>query len=295
MKKKIIKVTMLILSLAFAFVICGSTEAKIRMSKKNLRITVPQKCTLKLKGAKEKVTWKSSKPSVARVNQSGKVTALRKGKATITAKAGKRKFKCVVVVKDKKDGTKAVPDKRIEMPYKQTPAPTEPAKTDEPITVPDNPAPDPEFPTVTPGKPTPTPELSTKRPVEPTAVPDKPTPTPDNDEWCYPAVQLYDAYLDCFVSDISTEFIEISDADGKVIYKYNQSCQDTAFDDIQVVYDGKVVKLGLEYSRHLEGDNVLFSDIRIGDAVDVVYGYFLGTSTGERIFFECLGVNIHKR
>ena len=208
------------------------------------------------------------------MNQNGKVTALRTGKATITAKAGKKKFKCDVVVKESQEKLKIAPDK-------PTPVPSEPAKTDGPTAVPDN--------------PTSTPELSTKRPGEPTAVPDKPTPTPDNNEWCYPTVQLYDAYMDCFVTDIGTDFIEISDADGSIIYKYNQSCQDTAFDDIQVVYDGKVIKCGSEYSRDLEGNNALFSDIRIGDTVDVVYGYYLETSTGRRIFFECIGVNIHKR
>lgn len=274
MTRKKYAAALLIISIAFAFVICGSTEAKIRMSKKNLRITVPQKCTLRLNGARGKVTWKSSNPSVAKVNKNGKVTALRKGKATITAKAGKKKFKCIVVVKESKVKLKVAQDK-------PTPVPSEPAKTDGPTAVPDN--------------QTPMPELSTKRPGEPTAEPDNPMPTPGDSELCYPTVQLYDAYIDCFVSDIGTDFIEISDADGNMIYKYNQSCQDTAFDDIQVVYDGKVVKCGSEYSRDLEGNNALYSDIRIGDTVDVVYGYYLETSTGRRNFFECIGVNIHKR
>ena len=49
MTRKKYTTAMLIISIAFAFAICGSTEAKIRMSKRNLRITVPQKCTLRLK------------------------------------------------------------------------------------------------------------------------------------------------------------------------------------------------------------------------------------------------------
>lgn len=47
------------------------------------------------------VTWKSSKPKVAKVNSSGVVTAKKKGKATITVttKDGKFKASCVITVK----------------------------------------------------------------------------------------------------------------------------------------------------------------------------------------------------
>jgi len=52
---------------------------------------------LKLSGAK-KVTWKSSKKSVATVSRKGKVTAKKKGSAVITAKANGKSYKCNVTI-----------------------------------------------------------------------------------------------------------------------------------------------------------------------------------------------------
>lgn len=47
----------------------------------------------------DKITWKSSKKSVLTVDANGKITAKKKGKATITIKAGKKKATCKVTVK----------------------------------------------------------------------------------------------------------------------------------------------------------------------------------------------------
>lgn len=47
---------------------------------------------------KTKATWKSSNPKVATVSSKGKVTAKKKGNATITAKVGKTTYKCKVTV-----------------------------------------------------------------------------------------------------------------------------------------------------------------------------------------------------
>lgn len=55
--------------------------------------------TIKLKAkTKKKVKWKSSNKKIAKVTSKGKVTGLRKGKCTITAKAGKYKGKCKIKV-----------------------------------------------------------------------------------------------------------------------------------------------------------------------------------------------------
>ena len=48
-----------------------------------------------------KVTWKSSKPSVARVSSAGKVTGLKKGKSVITAKTNGKKAVCRIYVNGK--------------------------------------------------------------------------------------------------------------------------------------------------------------------------------------------------
>lgn len=50
---------------------------------------------------KKKVKWSSSNRMVAVVSKKGKVTGKKAGKATITAKIGKKKYKCKVVVKKK--------------------------------------------------------------------------------------------------------------------------------------------------------------------------------------------------
>ncbi|MDD5948638.1 MAG: Ig-like domain-containing protein, partial [Lachnospiraceae bacterium] len=61
-----------------------------------------------MKNTKKKVTWKSSNKKVAKVSKKGKVTALKKGTAKITAKVSGKKFTCNVnVVKKKKSTTQA--------------------------------------------------------------------------------------------------------------------------------------------------------------------------------------------
>ena len=72
---------------------------------------VAKKVTLKRRGklnlsavvapvtSKQKVTFSSSKKSVATVNSKGVVTAKKKGKATITVKSGKKTVKIKITVK----------------------------------------------------------------------------------------------------------------------------------------------------------------------------------------------------
>ena len=54
------------------------------------------------------VTWASDNPSVATIDQNGKITAVKDGTATITAKAGGKSVTCPVIVKpDPEAPTKA--------------------------------------------------------------------------------------------------------------------------------------------------------------------------------------------
>ena len=66
---------------------------------KSVTLTVGQKKKLSVKKKWKKVRWKSSKPGVVSVSAKGKITAKKPGKATITARSGKKKQKYRVTVK----------------------------------------------------------------------------------------------------------------------------------------------------------------------------------------------------
>lgn len=95
---------------AAALVLTGVTvpdsagaKAKIKLNKKKVTIKVGGKVTLKLKNAKKKVTWKSSKKKVASVSAKGVVRGKSAGTAKITAKSNKKSYTCTVIVKEKQD------------------------------------------------------------------------------------------------------------------------------------------------------------------------------------------------
>ncbi len=80
------------------------TTKKLTLSKKKATLTVKQSVKLSVKrnpiSAKEKITWSSSNKKVATVSKSGKVTAKKAGKATITAKTSNgKKATCKITVK----------------------------------------------------------------------------------------------------------------------------------------------------------------------------------------------------
>lgn len=74
--------------------------ATVKISAKKKTLTVGKSFTLKITGTKNKVTFSSSKKSVATVNSKGKVTAKKAGTATITAKVKGKKYTCKVTVKN---------------------------------------------------------------------------------------------------------------------------------------------------------------------------------------------------
>lgn len=74
--------------------------ATVKLTKKKLTIAKRESTTLKVTGTKKKVTWTTSKKSVATVNSKGKITGKKKGSVTITAKVGKKKYTCKVKVED---------------------------------------------------------------------------------------------------------------------------------------------------------------------------------------------------
>lgn len=78
--------------------------SKLEISKKSVSLKKNQSTALKVYFSPKNVggtyvAWTSSKPKVASVSESGKVKALAKGTAIITAKAGNKKVTCKVTVK----------------------------------------------------------------------------------------------------------------------------------------------------------------------------------------------------
>lgn len=93
----------LVLALIMLFVMGAPAEAKkkVTINKKEVILIKGQSVTLKLKNTRKKVTWCSTKKSVAAVSKKGRVTAKKPGIATITAKIGKKSYTCKVTVKSK--------------------------------------------------------------------------------------------------------------------------------------------------------------------------------------------------
>ncbi len=101
--KRIISV-LLVAILTMSGFITNASAATIKLNKSKKTIYVGDTLKLKLKNAPSvaKITWKSSDESIATVNDSGKVTAVKKGKTTITATYKKKDYKCKVTVKKQK-------------------------------------------------------------------------------------------------------------------------------------------------------------------------------------------------
>lgn len=140
----------------------AGAKAKIRLNKKKVTIKVGGKVTLKLKNAKKKVIWKSSKKKVASVSAKGIVRGKSAGTAKITAKSNKKSYTCTVIVKEKRDSF-VEPDE-TEMPGTTTVPTAKP--TGEPTKTPVNPT----------SNPTKAP--ASEAPVNPTKAPVNPTKEP---------------------------------------------------------------------------------------------------------------------
>ena len=76
---------------------CKVTVEAPKLSKTSVTLNQGKSTTLKLSGTSRKVTWTTSKKSVAKVSN-GKVTAVGAGTANITAKVGSKTYTCKVTV-----------------------------------------------------------------------------------------------------------------------------------------------------------------------------------------------------
>ena len=77
-------------------------EAAVKLNKTSATILTGKSIKLKVKGisSKKKVTWKSSNSKVATVSSKGVVTGLKSGTVKISAKVGKKTYKCSVKVRN---------------------------------------------------------------------------------------------------------------------------------------------------------------------------------------------------
>ena len=73
--------------------------ARAKLSKSKASLAIGQELNLELKGYSGAVKWSSSNKKVATVSKNGLVKAKKKGSTVITAKAGKKKYKCKITVK----------------------------------------------------------------------------------------------------------------------------------------------------------------------------------------------------
>lgn len=132
MKKWCATVTALSLGISLA---PGYTQAAVKpkLSKSKLTLSVGQSATLKVKGTTKKVTWSTSSKKIAKVTKKGKVTAVNKGTAKITAKVAGKKLICkVTVTKKQKPVTTPTTPVNTSMPTGTDPTqnPTTPVGTE---------------------------------------------------------------------------------------------------------------------------------------------------------------------
>lgn len=99
-KTKLFFVTCFIFLMGFFIIPTGKTDAqaatRTRLNYTSVKIAQGKSRQIKVLGRRgRKVTWTSNNPNVATVKR-GKITALKGGKATITAKIGSKRLKCRV-------------------------------------------------------------------------------------------------------------------------------------------------------------------------------------------------------
>lgn len=91
-------------------------EAKVKLNKTKVTMTVGKSLTLKMRGTSKKPKWSTSNKKIATVSNKGKVKAKKAGKVTITAKIGKKKYRCRITVRKlaKKTSGKTTEEKKTE-------------------------------------------------------------------------------------------------------------------------------------------------------------------------------------
>ena len=89
--------------------------ASVKLNYSKLTLYKGQKKQLKLKGTKKKAKWSSNRKTVVSVDKKGKIIAKKQGTAVITAKVGKKNYKCKVTVKVKAAVKKIIEVRSIDL------------------------------------------------------------------------------------------------------------------------------------------------------------------------------------
>lgn len=104
MKKALAGLLSLALLITGIFIADSSEAAKkIQLNKTKATVYVGKTVTLKVKGTKKKVTWKTKNKKIATVSKRGVVKGKKAGKVWIQAKVARKTLKCRVTVKKKKN------------------------------------------------------------------------------------------------------------------------------------------------------------------------------------------------
>lgn len=88
---------------------CKVTVEDPKLSETSLELEVEDEDELEIEGCNHKVTWKSSKPSVATVDD-GEIVAVAAGTAVISATVHGKTFKCTVTVTEATDDDEDIDD-----------------------------------------------------------------------------------------------------------------------------------------------------------------------------------------
>lgn len=97
---KSLSILLMALALCVSCLSVSTYAAQVRLNYSEVSLFVGKSKTLKVKGTKNKATWKSSNKKIATVSKTGKVLGKKAGTAVITATVGGNSYKCSVTVKN---------------------------------------------------------------------------------------------------------------------------------------------------------------------------------------------------
>ncbi len=106
--KKWKKFTVILLAMIMALAMAvPASAATVKINKTKATICTGQTLQLKIVGTKAKPKWSSNSRNAV-VNSTGKVTAKARGTATITAKIGKKSYRCMIIIESPKISSTSV-------------------------------------------------------------------------------------------------------------------------------------------------------------------------------------------